>query len=524
MDLNPAKHRELLQQAPILAGLSVGRCETGLIQDALETLALIHQLEDAKRQYPNHRWIAGLFEDRDAIRRTVEHWSDVTEEAAALSQQMHVSFRSALAFLDENALPSEIEEYKQFVLACGTKVAAAAGGGPFGVSSNISPTEAECLQEIRSSLGLDGSVVSMAQDLNEKVPLSQLVGVLFGSDHWVKTLSGIAFVTVFSLAAYQIATASWLQNLRISPLIIGILVGAFYTNTVGHSLPDEWRPGISFCAKKILRLAIIFYGVRVSIQDFMSVGLSGALASLLVVVTTFSLGLFIGQRVLRLDRDVTILTAAGSSICGAAAVLAVEGAIGAKSYKSAIAIGTVVLFGTTGMFLYPLLFNSSLLPFDQASMGIYIGSSLHEVAHVAAAGQAISEQVSNNAVIVKMIRVLLLVPLLLWLGQRSALKSSQTNGVLGDSAVTTPGKVMIPWFAILFLLVIVLNSLLKPSAALVGTINTLDTFALTMAMTALGLETNVDKFKSVGLKPIYLGFILFIWLIFGGGFIVNMLT
>ena len=66
MDLNPAKHRELLQQAPILAGLSVGRCETGLIQDALETLALIHQLEDAKRQYPNHRWIAGLFEDRDA--------------------------------------------------------------------------------------------------------------------------------------------------------------------------------------------------------------------------------------------------------------------------------------------------------------------------------------------------------------------------------------------------------------------------------------------------------------------------
>ena len=99
----------------------------------LELARCERDLEDAKRQYPNHRWIAGLFEDRDAIRRTVEHWSDVTEEAAALSQQMHVSFRSALAFLDENALPSEIEEYKQFVLACGTKVAAAAGvPGPLG--------------------------------------------------------------------------------------------------------------------------------------------------------------------------------------------------------------------------------------------------------------------------------------------------------------------------------------------------------------------------------------------------------
>lgn len=83
---------------------------------------------------------------------------------------------------------------------------------------------------------------------------------------------------------------------------------------------------------------------------------------------------------------------------------------------------------------------------------------------------------------------------------------------------------MIPWFAILFLVMIILNSLLRPPVAIVSVINMFDTFALTMAMTALGLETNAEKFKSVGLKPIYLGLILSFWLIFGGGLIVHVLT
>ncbi len=91
-------------------------------------------------------------------------------------------------------------------------------------------------------------------------------------------------------------------------------------------------------------MAIIFYGVRVSVQDFLQVGVSGAIASVLIVVTTFLLGIFLGQRVFRLDRDVSILTAAGSAVCGAAAVLAVEDVLKARSYKSALAVSTVVLF------------------------------------------------------------------------------------------------------------------------------------------------------------------------------------
>ena len=331
----------------------------------------------------------------------------------------------------------------------------------------------------------------------------------FSKENRGHTLSGILFVALFAMAATYLAGFKFFKDLGISPLIIGIVIGMFYANTLRNKLPAEWVPGIIFSTKTLLRAAIVFYGFRLTFQNIAEVGIAGILVSTIMVATTFIIGYYVGVKVLKLDRDTSILTSAGSSICGAAAVLATEPVVEAEAYKSAIAVSTVVLFGTIAMFLYPFLYKSGILGLDPKTMGIYIGGTVHEVAHVVAAGNAVGTITAENAVIVKMIRVMLIAPFLLILG--FWLAKSATNKVSGSKT-----KVTIPWFAVLFIVVAGFNSLNLLPSNVVSTINNLDTFALTMAMSALGMETNFSKFKGVGLKPIYLALILFIWLLIGG--------
>ncbi len=337
---------------------------------------------------------------------------------------------------------------------------------------------------------------------------------MFKKENLPHTLNGILFVALFTIAAMSIANIPVIKNIGLSPLIVGIVIGTFYANTLRGHLPDAWVPGIVFSTKNILRFAIILYGFRITFQNIMQVGLPGIIASSAIVTFTFIIGYFVGTKILKLDRDTTILTSAGSSICGAAAVLATEPVVKAEPYKSAIAVATVVIFGTTAMFLYPFLYKAGFVPFSPKAEGIYIGSTIHEVAHVVGAASAISPDVAKNAVIVKMIRVMLIAPFLIVLGLFLSLKGY--NKVKNQKT-----KIAIPWFAIWFIAVAGFNSFDLLPLSIVNGINQLDTFLLTMAMTALGMETNVKKFKGVGMKPIYLAFILFIWLIFGGYFITK---
>ncbi|WP_456480393.1 YeiH family protein [Nautilia sp.] len=333
---------------------------------------------------------------------------------------------------------------------------------------------------------------------------------MFKKENRTNTLNGILFVSLFSLAAIQISQMGFVKNLGLSPLIVGIVIGIFYANTLRHKLPKEWVPGILFCTKNILRFAIVLYGFRITFQNIFAVGMCGIVVSVFIVFSTFIIGYLIGTKILKLDRDTAILTSVGSSICGAAAVLATEPVINAKPYKSAVAVATVVIFGTTAMFLYPFLYKAGVIPFTPEEMGVYIGGTIHEVAHVVGAGIAVSADTAKTAVIVKMIRVMMIAPFLILLGLWLSFK--------GENSKKT---VTIPWFAVFFILTAGFNSLNVLSAGTVEMINSFDTFLLTMAVTALGMETTVEKFKNMGMKPVYLAFILFVWLIFGGYFIVN---
>lgn len=320
------------------------------------------------------------------------------------------------------------------------------------------------------------------------------------NDDTIQTLKGIVFVALFSVAALEISELKALSTFAISPLIIGILIGLFYAMTVRSRFSNSWQLGILFSSKRLLRLGIVLYGFRLTFQEIADVGALGIISSLLIVTTTMIVGYFVGTKALKMDRDTALLVAAGSAVCGAAAVLAAETVLKSKNYKSAIAVGTVVIFGTISMFLYPSLHAMGLLPLDVKSYGIYIGSTVHEVAQVVAAGCAVAGA-AQTAVVVKMTRVMLLTPFLLIMG-------IMVNRQKETPKITS----LIPWFAVGFMGVVGLNSLALLPETYVTSINTFDTFILTMAMTALGMNTQVDKFKTAGLKPLILASILFVWL------------
>lgn len=327
-------------------------------------------------------------------------------------------------------------------------------------------------------------------------------------------IKGVLVVIIISIVALVISKFPFFIHLAISPLIIGILLGMMYANSLKRHTPDSWNSGVMFCTKTVLRVAIVFYGFRLTLNGIYTIGIEGVMTSVIVVASTYLLGTFVGVRVLKMDRSLVTLTSVGSAICGAAAVLATEPVIKAKPYKSAVAVSTVVLFGTVSMFLYPIIYRLGFVPFSPDIFGIYLGGTLHEVAHVVGASGAISEEVAKSAIVVKMTRVMCLAPFLMIL----------SFYIYRNKKSTKKAKVKFPLFALMFIVVVGFNSLNLLPKIVIDYINIADNFALTMAMSALGMESSFDKFKQAGLKPFLLAAILFLWLVFGGFFIVYLLV
>lgn len=344
------------------------------------------------------------------------------------------------------------------------------------------------------------------------------------------TLHGILLIALFSFAAFYIAEVPVVKRLSFSPLIVGIVLGMLYANSLRNKLPETWVPGIKLCTKQVLRWGIILYGFRLTLAQVAAVGIPAVAVDLIVVTVTLLGGVLLG-RLLKIDRDTALMTSTGSAICGAAAVLGAEPVVKCEGYKTAIAVSTVVIFGTLSMFLYPVMYRTGMLDgLTDTGVAVYTGSTLHEVAHVAGAGNAMDPTdtlgIAGTATITKMIRVMMLAPVLIIMGFVLAGRRKKDGGKKEKSKIT------VPWFAFGFIGVICLNSLLQylfgvetvREIPLNGTIEYVDTFMLTMAMTALGTETNLAKFKQAGAKPFVLAGLLYVWLLVGGYYITKYLV
>lgn len=308
-----------------------------------------------------------------------------------------------------------------------------------------------------------------------------------------------------AISALALASLPALAALGLSALPLAILMGM----VAGHFKPATITAGEQslsrFSQQKLLRAGIVLFGFSLNFQQIAAVGWQALLLDGIVITTTFLLGSWLGVKLFRLEPNVAMLTSVGSAICGAAAVMATEAVLKPKERDVTVAVATVVLFGTLAMFSYPLLYAFSGM--SELAYGIFIGSTVHEVAQAVAAGQSIGAEALQNAVIVKLMRVMLLAPFIICLSYvLSRQKSAKVEG----------GKLIIPWFVLGFVLAAGVNTLLPIPSFAHSTLHMASQFSLAMAMAALGLNTRWSTIRAAGARPLLLAGVLFVVLMLGG--------
>ena len=310
---------------------------------------------------------------------------------------------------------------------------------------------------------------------------------------------------LISLAALGLAMVPAVAGLGLSALplaiVLGMLVGHFDRHT--PSAGEVWFS--RFSQQKLLRAGIILFGFSLSFHQLVAVGWQALVLDCIVISIIFAGGTWVGIKVFKLDPDVAMLTAVGSAICGAAAVMAAEPVIKPKDRDVTVAVATVVLFGTLAMFSYPVIFPFTHM--SQQAYGIYIGSTIHEVAQAAAAGQQVGLPAMQNAVIVKLIRVMMLAPFIMIL-------SFVLGRVRAREGATA--RITIPWFVGGFVLAACANTWIPMAPMLKTGLHVACQLTLAMAMAALGLHTRWDTLKAAGVKPLLLAALLFVVLMTGG--------
>lgn len=305
-----------------------------------------------------------------------------------------------------------------------------------------------------------------------------------------------------ALALVAAGIALLVQRLvpTLSALLVAIVLGVVLTNV--STLPAVFTPGVQLASKRLLRLGIVFLGLQLALPDILALGAP----MIVVVVGIVALGMggtIVIGRVLGVPPMQRLLIASGFSICGAAAVAAVDGAVDADEEDVATAIGLVVVFGTLMIGLAPAVLGHLNLSSHQR--GLVAGGSIHEVAQVVAAGGIIGGGALATAVVVKLARVLMLAPVIAVIGLAQRRSNTVVHG---------PRPPLVPLFIAGFLAMAVLRTIVPLNPGVLGTGKVVQTVLLSAAMFALGCGVRISTFRSVGGRPVVLAALSTVW-VFG---------
>ena len=306
------------------------------------------------------------------------------------------------------------------------------------------------------------------------------------------------------------AIVAWLLSLGIpalSPLVMGVIVGAVVANTV--ALPDHMAPGITFGARSLLRVGIVLLGFRLSLGDLAALGSDGLIVVAVVVSVTF-IGTQVLARVMGVPGDLGLLVATGYSICGASAIAAVDGVIQADEEETAYAVGLVTLCGTLSIAVLPLL--AEPLGLAGEAFGTWVGGSVHDVGQVVATAAQDSEDAVAAATVVKLTRVVLLAPMIALIAFRHRRRDRSERD--GTQAAGTAHPPLVPLFVVGFVAAILLRStgVIPPSG--LDAIKTAEKVFLTVALVGLGMSVRLDRLRRLGGRPLVLG--LAAWVLVAG--------
>ncbi|WP_027059782.1 YeiH family protein [Mesorhizobium loti] len=316
---------------------------------------------------------------------------------------------------------------------------------------------------------------------------------------WNGVIPGIVLVAMITAVAFSAHNVSGFA--LFSPMILAVVAGMVYSNVLGT--PAHAKAGIAFSQKRLLRFAIVLLGFQLTLGQVVSIGAGGVGIVALTLGSTFVFTITLG-RLIGVDAKLAQLIAAGTSICGASAIVATNIVTDARDEDVTYAVASITLFGTVAMLGFPLL--APVLGLDQHAFGLWAGASIHEVAQVIGAGFQNGTQSGEIAAVAKLTRVAMLAPMVIALGLMAR------RGSKGDQSAARPPM---PWFVAAFVAVVALNSLVTVPAEVKSAIVLATTTMLTMGLAAMGLQADISQLRSRGLRPLALAFCAFLFI---GGF------
>lgn len=282
-----------------------------------------------------------------------------------------------------------------------------------------------------------------------------------------------------------------------SPMILAVIAGMIFSNVVGA--PANAKAGVAFCQRSLLRAAIVLLGFQLTIGQVLSIGATGLGIVAITLIATFAFTVFLG-RIIGVERELAGLIAAGTSICGASAIVATNSVVGGREEDVAYAVASITLFGTIAMFLFPTL--APIFGLDQHGFGLWAGAAIHEVAQVVGASFQNGATAGEVGTIAKLARVAMLAPMVLALGLLAR------RGATGE----TTGRTPVPWFVIAFIGTAALNSFVDIPAEAKVAIGQVTTALLSIGLAALGLQADIGAIRARGLRPLILALSAFLFI------------
>lgn len=307
-------------------------------------------------------------------------------------------------------------------------------------------------------------------------------------------IGGVLFTLAIAIIGYLLAQIPGLN--RIGPMACAIIVAVTYRQIWGY--PERWRLGIEFSGKKLLRYAIVLYGLKLNIAVILNQGLTLLARGAITIVLAIGLVLLIAK-LIKADMSLSMLLGVGTGVCGASAIAAVSPIIKSKDEDTAISVGIIALMGTVFAITYTIL--RTYLPISPIEYGIWSGLSLHEIAHVALAAGPAGPDSLAIALLAKLGRVFLLVPLsfvlIVWMKTKASRKTNENE----------KNNIAFPWFLVGFVIMSLVGSyIFGPVVTLPsGTTEAIDAFSsfiLVMAMTGLGLNVSFKTLRTKALRPL----------------------
>ncbi len=305
-------------------------------------------------------------------------------------------------------------------------------------------------------------------------------------------LPGLLVCAALAAAAVILADLPWIKShLHVSPLLLVILLGMAWRSLA--PVPDAALPGIRLAQRPLLRWAVAGLGFRLSLVELAHIG--GAALSVVVISTfaSLSFGWWLARR-LGVSEKLGILLGVGGAICGASAVVAADSVVQGEKRDSAISLAIITLLGTIGIVIYPLLAHA--LHMSDFVYGVWDGASLHELAQVVAAGSGVSDRAVQVATVVKLARIALLAPVVLFLSWRMR----HEHKAAGKARVS-----VVPWFLVLFVVFAIVNSLGVIPKPTLEMIKTGVLWLLCVGMAGVGIQTGLKDLRSAGIRPVLAG-------------------